>query len=236
MMAKLIASWRKTWSAVPGTTDPLAPFGLVSLADGTDEGFGINMRQFRWVKLAPSNHLPRGTHLYRRVVEFLSQVGSACPPRHRRSPTSCDSSLPSGGCLVCSRWAQLANYGMAPNPAMPRTFAVDAFDLGDPWHTPLCGNSGPFEGGSYVGYQCCVGEAEPLGAACRGDHRGRWALNGTRDWAGLGTLHPRVKQPVGSRLACVTLLDRSPPSWLLSKRICVRVLKLGSALLSSFCT
>jgi hypothetical protein len=28
-------------------TDPLAPFGIASLADGTDEGFGINMRSFR---------------------------------------------------------------------------------------------------------------------------------------------------------------------------------------------
>jgi hypothetical protein len=61
----------------------MAPFGLVTLADGTDEKFGLNMRQFRW--------------------------------------------------------AQTANYGTAPNPAMPNTFVVDGYDLGDPWHTPLCG-------------------------------------------------------------------------------------------------
>ena len=48
MMAKLVSSWRAVWSNTPGTTDPLAPFGIASLADGTDEGFGVNMRQFRW--------------------------------------------------------------------------------------------------------------------------------------------------------------------------------------------
>ena len=36
---------------------------------------------------------------------------------------------------------------------------------------------------------------------CRGDHRGQWALNDTRDWADLGTLHPRMKKPLGKRLA-----------------------------------
>jgi hypothetical protein len=47
MMETLVSSWRKVWSATPGTTAPLAPFGIVSLADGTDEGFALNMRQFR---------------------------------------------------------------------------------------------------------------------------------------------------------------------------------------------
>jgi hypothetical protein len=28
-----------------------------------------------------------------------------------------------------------------------------------------------------------------------------WSMNDTRDWAGLGTLHPRIKRPVGKRLA-----------------------------------
>lgn len=43
MMARLIESWRSVWSTVPGTTNPQAPFGLVTLADGTDEGNGINL-------------------------------------------------------------------------------------------------------------------------------------------------------------------------------------------------
>ena len=46
-----------------------------------------------------------------------------------------------------------------------------------------------------------TGPAAPLGPRCAGDHRGEWALNATRDWAGLGTLHPRMKRPIGQRLA-----------------------------------
>ena len=147
MMAKLIESWRAVWSVEPGTTDALAPFGLVGLADGTDEGFGGNMRQFRW--------------------------------------------------------AQTANYGVVPNPAMPRTFMAEAHDLGDPWHTPICTTgSGTFNGAAFVGTGCCVERSLPLSTHCtQGDHRGEFALNSTRDWAHLGPLHPRLKRPVGERLA-----------------------------------
>ena len=37
-MADLVATWRHAWSATQGTTDPLAPFGVVTLAPGGDEG------------------------------------------------------------------------------------------------------------------------------------------------------------------------------------------------------
>ena len=145
MMQTLVSSWRKVWSATPGTTDPLAPFGIASLADGTDEGFGVNMRAFRW--------------------------------------------------------AQTANYGHLPNKAMPRTFLADSFDLGDPWHTPNCATNGTFGGAPFDGQHCCVDKSHPLGPQCKGDHRGEWAMNETRYWAGLGTLHPRMKLPLGKRLA-----------------------------------
>lgn len=145
MMPKLVESWRKVWSAVPGTTDPNAPFGLVSLADGTDYGAGINMRGFRW--------------------------------------------------------AQTANFGTLPNHAMPHTFMADAYDLSEPWDTLTCGTKGFDRNGFRNGTSCCVDKALPLGPLCRGDHRGLWPLNDTRDWANLGTLHPRMKTPVGARLA-----------------------------------
>ena len=48
----MVAQWRDIWSAVPGTTDPLAPFGLVSLADGTDEAWGVNMAGMHWAQTA----------------------------------------------------------------------------------------------------------------------------------------------------------------------------------------
>ena len=53
-----------------------------------------------------------------------------------------------------------------------------------------------------LGQRCCVDRSVALGARCVGDERGgAWALNATRDWADLGTLHPRLKRPLGRRLA-----------------------------------
>ena len=37
-MRQLINGWRAAWSRVPGTTDPLAPFGVVTLASSGSEG------------------------------------------------------------------------------------------------------------------------------------------------------------------------------------------------------
>ena len=95
------------------------------------------------------------------------------------------------------RWSQTANYGVLPNPAMPNTFLADAFDLGDPWHSPICALSGTFNGGPYSGTSCCLDASHANGAQCVGDHRGKWSLNDTRDWANLGTLHPRTTAPGG---------------------------------------
>ena len=60
----LIGAWRTAWGATPGTTDPVAPFGIVQLADSTDEGWGCNVPQMHWaqtanVGFAPNAHLPR---------------------------------------------------------------------------------------------------------------------------------------------------------------------------------
>ena len=38
LLRQQMASWRASWSSVPDTTSPTAPFGIVQLADGTDEG------------------------------------------------------------------------------------------------------------------------------------------------------------------------------------------------------
>ena len=38
LLRQQMASWRAAWSSVPDTTSPTAPFGIVQLADGTDEG------------------------------------------------------------------------------------------------------------------------------------------------------------------------------------------------------
>ncbi len=132
----MVAQWRAIWSAVPGTTDPLAPFGFVSIADGTEEGWGLNSANLHW--------------------------------------------------------AQTANYGVAPNPALPNSFMAVAHDAGDPWDA----DSGP---GGCGGQGCCVDPYIPLGPKCVGDHRGQWSVNGTPGF--MGYLHPRSKDTVARRLA-----------------------------------
>ena len=77
MQPRMVAHWREIWSTVDGTTDALAPFGLVTLAPSGSEGNGNKLSAFRW--------------------------------------------------------AQTASYGVLPNPAMPRTFVAQAYDLNDPW-------------------------------------------------------------------------------------------------------
>lgn len=40
----MVASWRALFSAEAGTTDPLAPFGIATLAAGGSEGAGVCSR------------------------------------------------------------------------------------------------------------------------------------------------------------------------------------------------
>lgn len=53
----LVEGWRKAFSATPGTTDPLAPFGIVTLASSGSEG-GPNMGAMRQAQTASYGILP----------------------------------------------------------------------------------------------------------------------------------------------------------------------------------
>ena len=53
----LIEGWRKAWSTTPGTTDPHAPFGIVTLASSGSEG-GPNMGSMRQAQTAGFGVLP----------------------------------------------------------------------------------------------------------------------------------------------------------------------------------
>jgi len=60
-MQSLIESWRSVWSSGPagnGTTEALFPFGLVSLAGGTSEGFPHSMGAFRLSQAGGTGLLP----------------------------------------------------------------------------------------------------------------------------------------------------------------------------------
>jgi len=75
--------------------------------------------------------------------------------------------------MASFRWAQQASYGTVPNAVMPKTFMSHAFDLQDPWNV----NSGACVTQPLAGYDC----------------RTPWYM-------GAG-IHPRLKKPVGQRLA-----------------------------------
>ena len=86
--------------------------------------------------------------------------------------------------------AQTAGYGALPNDEMPNTFAVSAFDVGDPWmdnNSPqLCSDR-----------LCCVNSSYALGPLCVGDHRGEF----DNTTGNAGSEHPRTKGLVAARLA-----------------------------------
>ena len=56
-MPALVAAYRRAWSATPGTTDALAPFGVVSLSTGDSEG-ASDIGSFRWAQQGSYGVLP----------------------------------------------------------------------------------------------------------------------------------------------------------------------------------
>ena len=56
-MVAMVDLWRKSWSKRPGTTDPLAPFGIVTLASGGSEG-GSDIGGMRWSQTGNFGTLP----------------------------------------------------------------------------------------------------------------------------------------------------------------------------------
>ena len=64
LMRELIKGYRAAWSATPGTTDPLAPFGVVALPTGGSEG-GPNMGAMRIAQTASYGVLPNADRVRR---------------------------------------------------------------------------------------------------------------------------------------------------------------------------
>lgn len=101
-----------------------------------------------------------------------------------------------GGAMGNFRWAQTANFGVLPNPAMPNTFMANAYDLGDPWSKSAVTGTG-----------CCddwmlgpdfLNKTRDPKCAVPFDYN-HWDYDGTVMF--MGPVHPRAKQQVGQRLA-----------------------------------
>ena len=67
LLPAMIKAWRDVWSATPNTTDASAPFGIVMLADSTDEGWGSNVPQMHWAQTGNVGYAPN-VRLKGRVV------------------------------------------------------------------------------------------------------------------------------------------------------------------------
>ena len=91
-MVAMVDLWRRAWSKEANTTDPMAPFGIVTLASGGSEG------NFQ-------------THLCIPTPER-----DLCIRRNKCDFTAGGSDI--GG----MRWSQTGNFGTLPSPEMPNTF------------------------------------------------------------------------------------------------------------------
>lgn len=99
-MRQLIHGWRARWSKTPGTTDPLAPFGVVTLASSGSEGgpdFGtMRIAQTASYGVLPSPDLPNTflAQAYDLDDEWGPTAGPcfspwACCARAKYNATSC---------------------------------------------------------------------------------------------------------------------------------------------------
>ena len=120
------------------------------------------------------------------------------------------------------RWSQTGNYGVLPNAALPNTFLAHAYDLGDPW----------LENPSCTQWKCCKEYgAQYWNATSCGVHFGNSSASGAAECAAacegilnttyyMGPIHPRIKKPVGERLAAAAYVRSSlalPPARPLSQ-------------------
>lgn len=122
------------------------------------------------------------------------------------------------------RWSQTANYGLLPNKAMPHSFLAQVYDLGDPWAAKEKGWSGGDQ------YNCSLPNPATgkYGPNCTKWDPSTWSP-GMQPYAALvrannpsgnpgvnfmGGIHPRLKRPVGHRLAvaAAALLHSADPS------------------------
>ena len=112
MMPALVDLWRREWSRVPGTTDPRAPFGVVTLAAGGSEG-GSDIAGMRWSQTANYGVLPNAAM----PNTFLAQGYDIGDP------------YPSKTCY--SMWCCWGGGRRAASPAEQLVVSADVFQCGD---------------------------------------------------------------------------------------------------------
>jgi hypothetical protein len=84
MMPKLVELFRKTWSAEAGTTDPTAPFGIVSLSAHDSEG-AKDMASFRWAQQGSYGTVPNKI-MPNTFMAHAFDLQDPCVPTYRATP------------------------------------------------------------------------------------------------------------------------------------------------------
>jgi len=138
-LVNLVKTWRELWSASSGTTDPLAPFGVATIANSGTEG---------------------------------------------------------GKSIGAMHWAQTANYGVLPNPAMPNTFLAQTFDLNDPFGNITCYKADCCDP---TVYPIVDNTSNPKCHSCFG--KGSYCDLIRQANFYMGPIHPRDKLQSGQRIA-----------------------------------
>ena len=111
MMPALVDLWRTEWSREPNTTDPLAPFGVVTLAAGGSEG-GMDIGGMRWSQTANYGVLPNAAM----PNTFLAQafdLGDPFPTKDCYSAACCWNHYQPGRCASWLLGRGLANVSAA---------------------------------------------------------------------------------------------------------------------------
>ena len=99
------------------------------------------------------------------------------------------------------RWSQTANYGVLPNEKMPNTYLAQGFDIGDPWavgatNQQNCSKVDPATG--KYGPSCLPWDDSTWLPSFKPMYP--YIRNNTAP-VYMGPIHPRIKHPVGQRLA-----------------------------------
>lgn len=179
MMPRMIEAWRNIWSVEPGTTNALAPFGVVTIAPSGSEGANDHMSAFRWSQTANFGVLPNPAM----PATFLAQAYDLNDPwaGHGQWPKDrgrdqYDDTITS----ICSMNASLKDScawtenGTAPRPA-------------------CCHCAAPFASAKCVwDVSLWNRDLAPLAPLVK---------NSSATPQFMGSLHPRLKEPVGRRLA-----------------------------------
>ena len=184
---RLVRSWREIWSAVEGTTAPLAPFGVVTIAPHGAEGAEEHLSAFRWSQTANYGVLPNELM----PNTFLAQaydLGDIWADEGKTANPSCSTNVSIAGLDTCSSGesAESLLLGAAQQEeghqrATRGLCCKCGALLADP--TRCDWNSTLSEWNTAL---------RPLAPTMR---------NSSETKSFMGPIHPRVKRPVGRRLA-----------------------------------